>query len=187
MSEDGRFIASEVDPVSAMFNFAVGVKLFLTTWRDVSKPTAAAGAAGGLDLGELLEADSVFGSESIDAADAASLLSYSEGDSEGIRTDTTETNGEADSGSGSGGNTRDGEEVAASAFQLDGVSAMQHVTRPPSRFSEASFIKELETIGVGRPSTYSKIFQILKEREYLHVDKQVTPLPLCHPYISPLT
>ena len=174
MSEDGRFAASEIDPVSTMFNFPVGVKLFLTTWRDVSKSKAGANA-GGLDLGEMLEADSVFGEESVDAADAASLMSYSEGDSDGIRSDT-EANGETESGPG--GTIRDGEEVAASAFQLDGVSAMQHVTRPPSRFTEASFIKELETIGVGRPSTYSKIFQILKEREYLHVDKQVTPLRL---------
>ena len=49
---------------------------------------------------------------------------------------------------------------------------MQHVTRAPSRFSQASFIRELETIGVGRPSTYAKIFQILKERGYVHVDGQ---------------
>ena len=49
---------------------------------------------------------------------------------------------------------------------------MQHVTRAPSRFSQASFIRELELIGVGRPSTYAKIFQILKERGYVHVDGQ---------------
>jgi DNA topoisomerase len=53
-----------------------------------------------------------------------------------------------------------------------GIIAMQHVTRAPSRFSQASFIRELETIGVGRPSTYAKIFQILKERGYVHVDGQ---------------
>ena len=166
MSEDGKFKTNDIDPVSTMFNFAVGMKLFLTTWKDVMKPSATA-ASGGLDLDELVESDAVFGSENLDAADAASLMSYTEGDSEGIRSETE-----------SNGTIRDGEEVTASAFQLDGVSAMQHVTRPPSRFSEASFIKELETIGVGRPSTYSKIFQILREREYLHVDKQVTPLDL---------
>ena len=49
---------------------------------------------------------------------------------------------------------------------------MEHVTRAPSRFSQASFIRELELIGVGRPSTYAKIFQILKERGYVHVDGQ---------------
>lgn len=53
-----------------------------------------------------------------------------------------------------------------------GIQGVKHTTRPPSRYSEASFIKELESIGVGRPSTYSKILQILKEREYIIVDKQ---------------
>jgi DNA topoisomerase-1 len=68
-------------------------------------------------------------------------------------------------------NPEDGE-VASSLFSKGGVTAMQHVTRAPSRFSQASFIKELEAIGVGRPSTYAKIFQILKERGYVHVDGQ---------------
>ena len=53
-----------------------------------------------------------------------------------------------------------------------GLKGVMHTTRPPSRYSEASFIKELESIGVGRPSTYSKILQILKERLYVIVDKQ---------------
>jgi DNA topoisomerase-1 len=57
--------------------------------------------------------------------------------------------------------------------EYTGMQGMQHVTRPPSRFTEAAFIKELEAIGVGRPSTYSKILQILRERDYILVDKQV--------------
>ena len=38
-----------------------------------------------------------------------------------------------------------------------GLRGRKHITRAPSRFTEASFIKELETVGVGRPSTYSRV------------------------------
>lgn len=62
------------------------------------------------------------------------------------------------------------ESDAKGLIVMDGIEAMEHVTRPPSRFTEASFIKELETIGVGRPSTYSKIFQILRDRSYVFVE-----------------
>ena len=55
---------------------------------------------------------------------------------------------------------------------MKGVQGMAHATRAPSRFTEASFIKELDDIGIGRPSTYSKILLILKERGYIMVDKQ---------------
>lgn len=57
-------------------------------------------------------------------------------------------------------------------LSISGVRGTQHHTRPPTRFTEASFIRELEEIGVGRPSTYSAIFQKLKEREYVLVDKR---------------
>lgn len=58
------------------------------------------------------------------------------------------------------------------ALQFPGLKSAEHSTRPPSRFTEASFVKELETKGVGRPSTYAKIFQVLKERGYILVDRQ---------------
>ena len=51
-----------------------------------------------------------------------------------------------------------------------GLVGTSHVTRPPTRFTEAGFIKELESVGVGRPSTYSKIFDTLKKREYVTID-----------------
>jgi DNA topoisomerase-1 len=65
----------------------------------------------------------------------------------------------------------DGEENSEKVV-MKGVQGMAHTTRAPSRFTEASFIKELDDIGVGRPSTYSKILNILKERGYIMVDKQ---------------
>src|SRR5215210_4366073 len=52
-----------------------------------------------------------------------------------------------------------------------GVEAMQHFTQPPPRYSEASLVKRLEELGIGRPSTYASILQTLKDREYVRVDK----------------
>ena len=51
------------------------------------------------------------------------------------------------------------------------VSAEQHFTQPPPRFSEASLVKRLEELGIGRPSTYASIIQTLKDREYVRVEK----------------
>ena len=52
-----------------------------------------------------------------------------------------------------------------------GVDATQHFTQPPPRYSEASLVKRLEELGIGRPSTYASILQTLKDREYVRVDK----------------
>src|SRR4051794_39991312 len=52
-----------------------------------------------------------------------------------------------------------------------GVEASQHFTQPPPRYSEASLVKRLEELGIGRPSTYASILQTLKDREYVRVDK----------------
>jgi DNA topoisomerase IA/topoisomerase IA-like protein len=56
--------------------------------------------------------------------------------------------------------------------EYPGIMSNEHSTRPPVRFTEASFISELESAGVGRPSTYSSIIQILKTREFIVVDKK---------------
>src|SRR5689334_24247104 len=52
-----------------------------------------------------------------------------------------------------------------------GVEATQSFTQPPPRYSEASLVKRLEELGIGRPSTYASILQTLKDREYVRVDK----------------
>jgi len=52
-----------------------------------------------------------------------------------------------------------------------GVDATQHSTQPPPRYSEASLVKRMEELGIGRPSTYASILQTLKDREYVRTDK----------------
>ena len=52
-----------------------------------------------------------------------------------------------------------------------GVDAEQHFTQPPPRYSEASLVKRLEELGIGRPSTYASIIQTLKDRSYVRVEK----------------
>src|SRR5205823_7041356 len=47
------------------------------------------------------------------------------------------------------------------------ISPTQHFTQPPPRFTEASLVKELERLGIGRPSTYASIIQTIQDREYV--------------------
>ena len=51
------------------------------------------------------------------------------------------------------------------------VSAEQHFTQPPPRYSEASLVKRLEELGIGRPSTYASTLQVLKDRDYVRIEK----------------
>ena len=56
------------------------------------------------------------------------------------------------------------------------VKAEQHFTEPPPRFSEASLVKKLEELGIGRPSTYASILSVLQERDYVRlVQKRFIP------------
>jgi DNA topoisomerase-1 len=56
--------------------------------------------------------------------------------------------------------------------QARDVSADQHFTEPPPRYSEATLVKKLEELGIGRPSTYASILQVLRDRAYVRMDKQ---------------
>ncbi len=52
-----------------------------------------------------------------------------------------------------------------------GVDANQHFTQPPPRYSEASLVKRLEELGIGRPSTYASTIQTLRDRAYVRMEK----------------
>ena len=55
---------------------------------------------------------------------------------------------------------------------LEKVNPEQHFTQPPPRFTEASLVKKLEELGIGRPSTYASIISVLQERDYVNLDKK---------------
>jgi len=55
---------------------------------------------------------------------------------------------------------------------LHDIAADQHFTEPPPRYSEASLVKALEEHGIGRPSTYASIIQVLQNREYVYLDSR---------------
>jgi DNA topoisomerase I len=50
------------------------------------------------------------------------------------------------------------------------ITPEQHFTQPPPRYSEASLVKKLEELGIGRPSTYASILQVLQDRNYVRLD-----------------
>ncbi len=54
----------------------------------------------------------------------------------------------------------------------DKLEALQHFTEPPSRYSEASLIKKLESLGIGRPSTYAPTISVLVARKYIEIEKK---------------
>ncbi len=62
--------------------------------------------------------------------------------------------------------------AAGDTVEVREITPSQHFTEPPPRFSEASLVKELERLGIGRPSTYSAIISTLSAREYVRVDQR---------------
>ena len=52
------------------------------------------------------------------------------------------------------------------------VDASQHFTQPPPRYSEASLVKKMEELGIGRPSTYASILSVLQDRKYVRLEKR---------------
>lgn len=57
-------------------------------------------------------------------------------------------------------------------LSLSKIIPEQHFTQPPPRFTEASLVKNLEELGIGRPSTYAPLMQVLQDREYVSLEKR---------------
>ncbi len=62
--------------------------------------------------------------------------------------------------------------VTGTKVEERGVTSEQHFTEPPPRFSEASLVKRLEELGVGRPSTYASIISVLQDRDYVRLEQK---------------
>ena len=57
------------------------------------------------------------------------------------------------------------------ALQTKLISPEQHFTEPPPRYSEATLVKKMEELGIGRPSTYASVLSVLRERDYVVMDR----------------
>lgn len=62
---------------------------------------------------------------------------------------------------------KDGDDLTRGALKSD-----QHFTQPPPRYTEASLVKKMEELGIGRPSTYASTLQVLQERNYVRLEKR---------------
>ncbi|HXP00862.1 MAG TPA: DNA topoisomerase, partial [Luteibacter sp.] len=103
-------------------------------------------------------ADSAFRATGTTVIDPGFLAVYEEG---------RDQKGEDDEEQGRLPRLKQGDVVPVSAIAAD-----QHFTEPPPRYSEASLVKALEEYGIGRPSTYASIIQVLLSREYVLLDSR---------------
>ncbi len=62
--------------------------------------------------------------------------------------------------------------TAGDGTKVEKINPAQHFTEPPPRYSEASLVKKLEELGIGRPSTYASIISTLRDRAYVKMDRQ---------------
>jgi DNA topoisomerase-1 len=58
------------------------------------------------------------------------------------------------------------------ALKRENIEATQHFTEPPPRFTEATLVKRMEELGIGRPSTYASTLAVLRDRDYVRIDKK---------------
>jgi DNA topoisomerase-1 len=88
--------------------------------------------------------------------------------------------GRDDNGTGDGDGDGDGDGESrvlppvkeGDRLTLGPVTPEQHFTQPPPRYTEASLVKKLEELGIGRPSTYASIISVLQERDYVRLDNK---------------
>jgi DNA topoisomerase-1 len=70
-------------------------------------------------------------------------------------------------------------------IDIDDVSVVEHSTKPPARYTEASIIKKMEELGIGRPSTYASIINLLYERGYVKkISSAIVPNWIAFPVIT---
>jgi DNA topoisomerase I len=62
--------------------------------------------------------------------------------------------------------------AAGDGLERRRIAATQHFTEPPPRYTEASLVKRMEELGIGRPSTYAAILAVLRERDYVRLEKK---------------
>ncbi len=62
--------------------------------------------------------------------------------------------------------------IQADALATKGVTPSQHFTEPPPRYSEATLVKKMEELGIGRPSTYASVLTVLRDRNYVRMEKK---------------
>ena len=62
--------------------------------------------------------------------------------------------------------------AAGERLEREKIDATQHFTEPPPRYTEASLIKKMEELGIGRPSTYASTMETLRKREYVRLDRK---------------
>ncbi|MBV9221548.1 MAG: topoisomerase DNA-binding C4 zinc finger domain-containing protein, partial [Methylobacteriaceae bacterium] len=62
--------------------------------------------------------------------------------------------------------------AAGDPLQKERIESTQHFTEPPPRYTEATLVKRMEELGIGRPSTYASTLAVLREREYVRLEKK---------------
>jgi DNA topoisomerase-1 len=62
--------------------------------------------------------------------------------------------------------------TAGDALKKERIEASQHFTEPPPRYTEATLVKRMEELGIGRPSTYASTLAVLRDRDYVRLDKK---------------
>ncbi|SHM04236.1 type I DNA topoisomerase [Roseibium suaedae] len=66
----------------------------------------------------------------------------------------------------------EGASLALAGAAAEAIEAGQHFTTPPPRYTEASLVKKMEELGIGRPSTYASTLQTLRDRDYVELEKK---------------